>query len=117
MTTPQVEGADVVGEPVTYWAIYDDGSTGVITVTSQGEADEPVLSKPGRLVTQEEYDERLAEIREQQAANAQALAEADAARTREDYLELLRAGVAEPTARRMSGYEGPVLDPSGEEIG
>ncbi|MFD5788560.1 hypothetical protein ACFWH1_18300 [Streptomyces sp. NPDC127037] len=92
----------VAPEPVTYWVLYDDGSAGRIESTSG----EPVLNRPGRLVTEAEYQQRIAEL---EAANAAWIAEqqaADTARQREDYLALRAAGVPEATARRLSGYEG-----------
>lgn len=103
-----VTGAEVAGDAVEYWAVYDDGSVGRITVTN---GQEPVLGKPGRLVTEEEYRGRLEEI---QAVRDQARADqeaADLARTREDYLALRAAGVPDATARRMSGYTGPEIEP------
>ncbi|MDN3056836.1 hypothetical protein PH213_20240 [Streptomyces sp. SRF1] len=103
-----VHGAVAAGETVTYWVIYDDGSTGLIDVTN-GEA--PILAKPGRLVTEEEYTARLAEIQAEQDRRREEQEAADLARTREDYLALIAAGVPEATARRMSGYTGPAVDP------
>lgn len=109
----RVTGAEVAGETVTYWAVYDDGSAGRIEVTN---GEEPVLSKPGRLVTEEEYGERLEEIQAERDRARAELEAADLARTREDYLALREAGVPEATARRMSGYTGPEVEPeSGPE--
>lgn len=112
--TVTVTGAEVAGDPVDYFVIYDDGSTGQITLTNGGE---PVLGKPGRLVTREEYDERLEEIQAVRDAAREEREAEDLARQREDYLALRAAGVPEATARRMSGYEGEEGEPGQEEGG
>ncbi|MFE9319225.1 hypothetical protein ACFYNV_29700 [Streptomyces albidoflavus] len=106
-----VSGAEVAGEPVAYWAIYDDGSTGRIVVTN---GEEPVLGKPGRLVSEEEYAERLAELEAERERKRAERAAADEERTRTDYLALRAAGVPEDTARRMSGYTGPDVEPESD---
>lgn len=98
-----VAGTQVAGETAEYFAILDDGSVRRMTVTN---GTEPVLSKPGRWVTEEEYKERLAEIqtvRDRARADQEAQ---DRARTWEDYQALRAAGVPEASARRMSGYKG-----------
>lgn len=103
-----VAGAQVAGETTEYFAIFDDGSVRRITVTN---GTPPVFSKPGRWVTEEEYKERLAEIqtvRDQARADQEAQ---DRARTWEDYQALRAAGVPEASARRMSGYTGPEVEP------
>ncbi|MGJ5693538.1 hypothetical protein ACM6RM_10210, partial [Streptomyces pratensis] len=92
-----------------FYVLYDDGSTGRIEVIGQEEP--PTLSKPGRIVTETEYEDRLAELRAEQERLREEQGAEDEARTREDYLALLAAGVPEATARRMSGYTGPAVDP------
>ncbi|MFI2300190.1 hypothetical protein ACH5AL_15305 [Actinacidiphila glaucinigra] len=90
--------------PVTYWALYEDGSAGLIKSTT---GEEPVLTKPGRLVDEAEYTSRAEELKAANEAYVAQLQAEDEQRTREDYLALRAAGVPEATARRMSGYTGP----------
>ncbi|WPR52861.1 hypothetical protein SJI45_19180 [Streptomyces sp. S399] len=104
-----ITGATEAGDTVTYWVIYDDGSVGRIEITNGQQ--EPALSKPGRLVSEVEYQERLDELRAEQERRRAERAAEDEARTRTDYLALRAAGVPEDTARRMSGYTGPAIDP------
>jgi hypothetical protein len=102
-----VTPADDVDEPagaVTYYVIYDDGSIGRI-VSSNGE--QPPLSKPGRFVTEAEYQTRADELEAEHAEHIAEMQAADEARAREDYEALIAAGIPEATARRMSGYTGP----------
>ncbi|MYX39055.1 MULTISPECIES: hypothetical protein [unclassified Streptomyces] len=93
-------------EPVTYWALYEDGSAGLIKTTT---GEEPVLTKPGQLVTEEEYTAKFEELRAAHEAHVAQLQAEDEQRTREDYDALIGAGVPEATARRMSGYQGEAV--------
>ncbi|MGW0086555.1 hypothetical protein [Streptomyces sp. NPDC003393] len=98
-------------EPVKHWVIYDDGVTGQLTVTGDGP---PVLSRPGRLVTQEEYEAHRAQM---QAAHDERIAELQAAETAEalrQFQDLRAAGIPEATARQLSSYTGPAA-PTGTQ--
>ncbi|MFD0208940.1 hypothetical protein ACFVH9_07370 [Streptomyces hirsutus] len=85
-----------------YWVIYDDGSVGRVATTGE----EPVLSRPGRLVTEEEYQERAGELAAEREAHLARLAAEDEVRTRAAYEAFLEAGFPEEVARQMSGYTG-----------
>lgn len=90
--------------PTTSYVVYDDGSFGAIETNGD---EPPALSKPGRLVDEEEY---LAVRLAWETARAQRrdeLEAADAARLLEDCLALRAAGIPAETARRLSGYTGP----------
>ncbi|MDX2643465.1 hypothetical protein PV341_07730 [Streptomyces sp. PA03-1a] len=94
-------------ERVTYWILYEDGSAGRVQSTT---GEEPVLTKPGRLVDEAEYNEVFEALRAANEAHLAQLQAEDEQRTREDYEALRAAGVPEATARRMSGYTGPELE-------
>ncbi|NEA39275.1 NAD-glutamate dehydrogenase [Streptomyces sp. SID11385] len=92
-------------EPRTFWALYEDGSAGRISVVTAEDAP-PVLAKPGRVVTEEEHTAYVAELatrRDTHLAEERSRAQA---RCQEDYEALRAAGVPEATARRLSGHEG-----------
>ncbi|MFK0063329.1 hypothetical protein ACIQTN_29390 [Streptomyces werraensis] len=97
-----IAGASPLGRPVDWYVIYDDGTAAHLQVVGEVE---PVLGRPGRLVSEEEYGERMAQLRESSAEHVAALEAADVARQETDYQGLRAAGVPEDTARRMSGYE------------
>lgn len=97
-----IAGAAPVGETVDRYVIFDDGVTGHMRVPA---GVEPVLLRPGRFVTEEEWGERVRELREQSAAHVARLLAADDARHAADYAALRDAGVPEESARRMAGYE------------
>ncbi|MGY3199708.1 hypothetical protein [Streptomyces sp. TE5632] len=86
-----------------YYVIYDDGSVGRFATTGG----EPVLAKPGRLVTEEEYQERADELAAEREEHLARIAAEDEARTRAAYQAFLTAGFPEEVARQMSGYMGP----------
>lgn len=94
-------------DAVTYWVIYDDGSIGKIETTGGP----PTLPKPGRFVTEEEYRERAEELDAAHREHLERLRREEEARTWADFKALLDAGVPEETARRLSGYTGPVEGP------
>ncbi|MGJ3558833.1 hypothetical protein ACR6C2_07590 [Streptomyces sp. INA 01156] len=87
-------------ETVDYWVIYDDGSVGRLSTTGE----EPVLAKPGHLVTEEEYQERADELAAEREEHLARIAAEDKARTRAAYEAFLAAGFPEEVARQMSGY-------------
>lgn len=92
---------DMEGTPTVYYVIYDDGSLGRIEMWSD---EEPQLSKPGRFVTEAEYQAALDEMRGNTAARVAALRDEDQARHEAEYEDLLAAGIPERTARRLSGF-------------
>lgn len=99
-------GAQPIAATTTHHVLYEDGSTGLIETS--GEEPLPPLAKPGRLVTEEEYQARLGALTGQRARYVAGLLAADEERTRGDFEALTAVGVPEATARRMSGYEGDV---------
>lgn len=90
----------------TFYAVYEDGSTGVLTVESQdaGSVITPALTKPGRLVTGEEYDRAQAGLRADRDVYVTRLREADRERVSADYRALAALGVPDATARRLTGW-------------
>lgn len=101
MDTMTVAGARPVGEIVDVFVIYDDGTPAHMQILAGAE---PTLSRPGRLVSEEQYGERLQELRAASAAHVAALEAQDEARHKADYEALLGAGVPEENARRMAGF-------------
>lgn len=92
-------------EPVISYVIYDDG--GVETASVFSDTDQHVLSRPGRFVTQAEYEEAAGQIQDAiDAARAERQALEDS-NLRGDYLALKGLGLPEAMCRRMSGYTGP----------
>ena len=98
-------GGDMGAEPRVYFVIYDDGTLGRIAIEAPGEA--PRLSKPGRTVTEKEYQAALDELRDTTRALVSTLRDEDAARQEAEYADLRAAGIPVTTARRLSGYDGP----------
>ncbi|MET9818351.1 hypothetical protein [Streptomyces sp. NPDC006355] len=90
-------------EPVTGWVLYDDGSIGSISVTG-GKL--PVLGRPGRLITKEEYERLTAEMTAAHTARLEAAEAEAAARQAREYRDLTTAGVPDATARSLTGYTG-----------
>lgn len=100
---PWLGGGDP-GPETRRWVQYEDGTLGRITTTQRGE---PVLARPGRLLTQGEYDVLLTAMRAAHDERVAALKGADAARQVRAYRDLVSAGIPEATARQLSGYTGP----------
>jgi hypothetical protein len=98
-----VAGAKPVGEIENVFVIYDDGTPAHMQVLA---GPEPTLSRPGRIVSEEEYGARLQELRATTAAHVADMEAQDEARHRDDYEVLLGLGVPEVNARRMAGYLG-----------
>lgn len=93
-------------EPVSavYHVIYEDGTAGRIEVTT-GAA--PELSRPGCFVEEADY---LARVKAMEDLEAAVLADEEAMQqglAHADYTALTLLGLAEETARRLSGYGGP----------
>lgn len=98
-----LQGAQPVPETATFYVLYEDGSSGEITVSGGGT---PELAKPGRIVPAKKYQARLTDLRAHHEEQSARLVADDEDRTRGDYEALKAAGVAEGTARRMSGWNG-----------
>ncbi|WP_413808102.1 hypothetical protein [Streptomyces sp. OE57] len=96
-------------QPVKAWVQYEDGSLGSLIVTG---GNLPELSRPGRIITEDEYNRLTAAIAEAHTARLEAMAEEEAARQEREYQDLTAAGVPEPTARSLSGYTGPAATSS-----
>ncbi|MFF4829832.1 hypothetical protein ACFY20_44665 [Streptomyces sp. NPDC001312] len=94
-----------------HFVLYDDGALGLIETISE---ERPRLSKPGRFLTEEQYQDRHLAWEVGVADRVDALQAEDAARTLGDYQALIDAGIVAATARRLSGYEGPEPDTVGE---
>ncbi|WP_405893671.1 hypothetical protein OG272_15580 [Streptomyces sp. NBC_00104] len=93
----------------THFVIYEDDTTGLIETTGE---EPPRLSRPGRIVPEERYRGRLAELEAEHAEHIAQLEAEDLARTRGDYEALIAAGVPAATASRLSGYAP--LEPASE---
>ncbi|MCF3960600.1 hypothetical protein [Streptomyces fuscigenes] len=109
-TTPELPGppwpwpgCDPTPDPITAWVQYEDGSLGSITVTG-GQL--PELARPGRLITQAEFETLNAAMSAAHTSRLQDMAEEETARQTREYQDLRKAGIPEETARRLSGYTG-----------
>lgn len=90
-------------EPTIYYLRYAEGHLGQVTVTGP----EPVIPEGATLLTQEQYEqERGLMLQAHQERLDQLQAEEAAARLAQ-YEELKAVGLSEPTARSLSGYDGP----------
>ncbi|GAB2327903.1 hypothetical protein AB0N20_22525 [Streptomyces griseoincarnatus] len=98
---------------------YFRTSDGVLASrTTSGAVDEPApLPEGSTPLTEEEYTAGLAAVEAARQEHAEALVAEDTANTRADYLALRDAGVPEATARRMSGYAGPAVEPASGPAG
>ena len=95
----------MTGQEITWYALYEDGTLERFSTDAAGA--EPVLSRPGRFITEAEYLERLAQMEAESAARAAELDRQAAAQRKADYDALIALGVPEETARRLSGWTGP----------
>ncbi|MEU5497999.1 hypothetical protein [Streptomyces griseofuscus] len=91
-------------QPRNFWAVYDDGVISQLTVT--GDGIDPVLSRPGRLISEAEYLTLQAKMLADQEARVAGLLAAEAAQKMQDYTALLTVGIPETVARRLSSYTG-----------
>ncbi|MEV5929916.1 hypothetical protein ACPCSG_27035 [Streptomyces cellulosae] len=101
MGTMTIAGVRPAGELADVFVLYDDGTASHMQVI---EGQEPQLARPGRFVTAEQYEARLQELHDQNAAYVAELEAADEARHRADFEALVGLGVPEDSARRMAGY-------------
>lgn len=94
----------------THYAVYDDGGTGVLTIGAldAASAGEPVLNRPGRLVTQAEYEAVQASLAAGRERRVTQVQEADRERLAADYRALTALGVPTETARRLTGFTAAV---------
>ncbi|MCC9686849.1 hypothetical protein [Streptomyces sp. MNU103] len=92
---------------------YFRTSDGVLASrTTSGAVEEPPpLPEGATPLTEEEYTDELAAVEAARQEHAEELVAEDTANTRTDYLALLDTGVPEASARRMSGYTGPAIEP------
>lgn len=91
---------------------YDNGAYSATTYEGM-EPSDVVPPEGATEITQQEYEDGVAEVEAANAAAAAELEAADRQRACDDYAALIAAGVPEATARRMSGcVEVPVVDPS-----
>ncbi|MET8609837.1 hypothetical protein [Streptomyces misionensis] len=103
-------GGGPAPEPVISYVQYDDGTLAKMTT---GPGIDVVLSRPGRLITSEEYDALSAAMTQAHDAKVQAMRDADDARKQNTYRDLVAAGIPDATARDLSGYEGPAKGQAG----
>ncbi|MGW4731851.1 hypothetical protein ACWEQC_22255 [Streptomyces shenzhenensis] len=96
-------------EPTEVWVLYDDGALGSITLSG---LHLPVLPRPGRVITRDEYDRLSAQMADSHAARLKTMDDEEAARQVREFRDLTAAGIPEETARRLSGYTGPTDTPS-----
>jgi hypothetical protein len=91
----------------TAYVIYDDGSTERQSYIPVEDGESLPLSKPGRYVSETEYDTFLAEINAANDARHDVLLNLEDSTLRGDYDALITLGLPDDSARRMSGYTGP----------
>ncbi|MCX4458696.1 hypothetical protein OOK58_43075 [Streptomyces sp. NBC_01728] len=96
-------------EPVTRYIRFPDGVLGRITVVGDLE---PELPDGAKYVTQEVYEELRAELREQHDTRVAEMLAAEKDARRQQYEDLVAAGIREATARALSGHGGPLDDDS-----
>ncbi|MEU4228320.1 hypothetical protein AB0F17_28835 [Nonomuraea sp. NPDC026600] len=96
-----LRGAKAPGEATVHYVLYEDGSAGRITTSGLGLGE---LAKPGREVTQAEYETAVAELHAVRGEHLDELQAADEARLRRHYEALIGVGVAADVAGEMSGY-------------
>lgn len=101
MTMP-MPGAQPIAETRTYYVLYEDGALGRIETSEEA----PTLTRPGQLVSEEDYQQHLAQMTAARETYLAALVAAETARQREDYQALRVLLVPEATARRLTGYQG-----------
>lgn len=90
-----------------FYVIYDDGSLDVQTFSGNTIDPQPILGKPGRVVTKAEYDAAKAQQDALNAAYEEELRKADLARIKANYDALIAAGIPDAVARNLTGYTGP----------
>ncbi|MFF4900407.1 hypothetical protein [Streptomyces sp. NPDC001068] len=90
-------------QPVVSYVQYEDGTLARMTT---GPGVEAGLSRPGRLITEAEYDKLRGEMDDAHHAAVDALKVADQERQARAFQDLVGAGIPEATARTLSGYEG-----------
>ncbi|MFE0545225.1 hypothetical protein [Streptomyces sp. NPDC058891] len=97
-------GFEAVPEPRTHWVVYEDGTLGQLGVIGD---EEPVLPRPGRLITEAKYDELRSQMTAAHDKRVAELLAAEDQQQRQDYEDLLALGIPEGMAGRLSGYTAP----------
>jgi hypothetical protein len=95
-------GAQPIAETHTYYVQYDNGALGRIETSEET----PVLTRPGQLISEEEYQTLLAAVKAARQEHLDDLMNAEASQKQEDYQALRLLLVPEATARRLSGWTG-----------
>ncbi|MER5904331.1 hypothetical protein ABT150_30225 [Streptomyces mirabilis] len=96
-------------EPGTRYIRFPDGVLGRITVVGDLE---PELPDGAKYVTQEVYEELRAELREQHDTRVAEMLATEKDARRQQYEDLVAAGIPEATARALSGHGGLLDDDS-----
>jgi hypothetical protein len=105
-----LEGFTSAEEPSTVsYVIYEDGTVGRIEVTAGATFE---FTRPGTMVTEEAYRAAATALEELAAASVADLEAAAQGRALADFTALTLLGLAEGTARRLSGYTGPAVGQS-----
>jgi hypothetical protein len=93
--------------------LYYRTAGGLLTsrVISGEDVETPRVPEGATVLTEAEYAEALAAVQAERAAYAQQLTETDQANQEADYSALIAAGVPDSTARRLTGYTGPNIEP------
>ncbi|MFE6549638.1 hypothetical protein ACFVHS_14765 [Streptomyces sp. NPDC057746] len=97
-------GFEPAPEPRKHWVQYEDGTLGQLGVIGD---EEPVLARPGRLITEAEYDRLRAEMTVAHNQRVTELLAAEDLQQRQDYEDLLALGIPEGMVGRLSGYTPP----------
>ncbi|MFC8332712.1 hypothetical protein [Streptomyces olivaceus] len=99
--TSSLAGHQHVAEKRTHYVLYADGALGKLTMTGD---QEPLVTRGGRLVSEEAYEELRASVTSAREARVAELLAEDARRQLADFQDLVGAGLPERVARRLSGY-------------
>ncbi|MFE9127844.1 hypothetical protein ACFYOF_20955 [Streptomyces sp. NPDC007148] len=105
-------GAEPASEPRKHWVVYEDGTLGQFGATGEGE---PALPRPGRLITEGEYNQLSAGMTAAHNRRVAELLAAEDLQQRGDYEDLLACGIPERMASRLSGHTplaAPACDPA-----
>ncbi|MFF3367070.1 hypothetical protein [Streptomyces misionensis] len=100
-------------QPRNFWVVYEDGVIAQLTVT--GDGSDPVLSRPGRLITEAEYQVLQAQMLADQEARLAELLAAEEAQRLQDYTALIAVGIPDAVARSLSSYTGQAKAVAGGE--
>ncbi|WP_328638348.1 hypothetical protein [Streptomyces canus] len=90
--------------PKILYVLFPDGMLGRVEMTV---GTEPALREGAKLITQERYEELRGQMRDRHEARLAEMEAVEAQLRRDQYDDLLAAGIREATARSLSGYDGP----------